>query len=159
MRIAVHDFGGYAFPFQLSRELANRGHDVVHLFPPELPGPKRFTSGDDTNGAFTIHPIALSRTFRKYSPARRLFAHRDYAADLIKAIRATRCDVVLSADTPIDIQYQLMNHCLWSSIPLLHWIQDLYCLAVQAVLSRKVGALERNSGSPLSGPGASCCRA
>src|SRR5579872_2179674 len=114
MRIGVHDFGGYAFPFQLSRELAKRGHEVTHIYPPEMPGPSRFASRSETNG-FTIHPIALSPTFRKYSPASRLLAHRGYAADLIAAIRATRCDVVLSADTPIDIQYQLMNYCLRSS--------------------------------------------
>jgi len=148
VRIAVHDFGGYAFPFQLSGELAHRGYDVVHLYPPELPGPKRIVNRDDSSGSFTIHPIALPHTFRKYSIARRLFAHREYAAALTAAIRAIGCDVVLSANTPIDIQYQLMNDCLRSSIPLVHWIQDIYCLAVKAVLSSKLGPL----GTMLAGP-------
>ena len=148
MRIAVHDFGGYAFAFQLSRELADRGHDVVHLYPPELPGPNRLSKRAE-NGSFTIHPIALPHTFRKYSPARRFLAHREYAAGLSAAIHSARCDVVLSANTPIDIQYRLMNQCLRSSIPLVHWIQDIYCLAVQAVLENRLGPLGRILAGPF----------
>ncbi len=30
MRILVHDYSGHPFQAQLSRELARRGHDVVH---------------------------------------------------------------------------------------------------------------------------------
>jgi colanic acid biosynthesis glycosyl transferase WcaI len=148
MRIAVHDFGGYAFPFQLSRELADRGHSVVHFYPPDLPGPHRLATKAE-NGSFTIHPIALPHTFRKYSPASRLLAHREYAAGLIAAIRAAQCNVVLSGNTPIDIQYQLLNQCLRSSIPLVHWIQDIYCLAVRAVLSNKFGSLGRILAGPF----------
>src|SRR5215469_14318441 len=127
MRIAIHDFGGYAFSFELSRELASRGHGVVYVYPPELPGPNRLAERAD-DGSFNIHPIALPPRFRKYSSVSRLLAHREYAAGLIGAIRAARCDVVLSGNTPIDIQYQLMKQCSRWSIPLVHWIQDIYCL-------------------------------
>jgi len=30
MRIGIHDFSGHPFQVQLSRELASRGHEVVH---------------------------------------------------------------------------------------------------------------------------------
>jgi colanic acid biosynthesis glycosyl transferase WcaI len=148
MRIAVHDFGGYAFPFQLSRELAGRGHSVIHFYPPGLPGPNRLAKRAE-DGSFSIHPIPLPQTFRKYSPANRLLAHRKYAAGLIAAVRAARFDVVLSGNTPIDIQYLLMNQCLRSSIPLVHWIQDIYCLAVKAVLAKKLGSLGRILAGPF----------
>ena len=32
MRIIVHDYAGHPFEVQLSRELAARGHDVLHLY-------------------------------------------------------------------------------------------------------------------------------
>ena len=32
MRILVHDYAGHPFQVQLSRELARRGHDVLHLY-------------------------------------------------------------------------------------------------------------------------------
>ena len=31
MRVVVHDYPGHAFPAQLARALAGRGHDVLHL--------------------------------------------------------------------------------------------------------------------------------
>jgi hypothetical protein len=31
MRVVVHDYVGYAFPAQLARALARRGHDVLFL--------------------------------------------------------------------------------------------------------------------------------
>lgn len=149
MRIAVHDFGGYAFTFELSRELADRGHEVVHLYPPDLPGPKRFVSQFGTSDNLTIYPLGLSDSFRKYSPARRLLAHREYARSLSSAIGASECDVVLSANTPIDIQYKLMNECRRLSVPFLHWIQDIYCLALRAFLTSKIGPLGKILSHPF----------
>ncbi len=32
MRIAVHDYAGFSFPLDLSIELSQRGHSVLHLF-------------------------------------------------------------------------------------------------------------------------------
>ena len=88
MRIALHDFGGYAFAFQLSRELADRGHQVVHLYPPGLPGPQRRAARPDPTRNWTTLAIDLPHSFRKYSATNRLLAHREYAARLISAIRA-----------------------------------------------------------------------
>ena len=32
MRIVLHDYPGHAFPVQLSRALAARGHQVLHIW-------------------------------------------------------------------------------------------------------------------------------
>ena len=32
MRIVIHDCAGHPFQVQLSRELAHRGHEVLHLY-------------------------------------------------------------------------------------------------------------------------------
>jgi hypothetical protein len=40
MKIVVHDYAGHAFPISLSRELAARGHDVVHAFASSLQTPR-----------------------------------------------------------------------------------------------------------------------
>ena len=40
MRILVHDYAGHAFPTSLSRELAARGHEVVHAFAGSLQTPR-----------------------------------------------------------------------------------------------------------------------
>lgn len=36
MRLNIHDFSGHPFQVQLSRELAGRGHFVVHGFSPQF---------------------------------------------------------------------------------------------------------------------------
>ena len=40
MRILVHDYAGHPFQVHLSRQLAFRGHDVLHAYFSENPGPK-----------------------------------------------------------------------------------------------------------------------
>jgi hypothetical protein len=32
MRLLIHDYAGHPFQVQLSRELARRGHSVIHAF-------------------------------------------------------------------------------------------------------------------------------
>src|SRR5580704_16816935 len=40
MRIVIFDFAGRAAPIQLSRSLAARGHDVLHLYSTDVQSPK-----------------------------------------------------------------------------------------------------------------------
>jgi glycosyltransferase involved in cell wall biosynthesis len=148
MRLAIHDFGGFAFVLQLSRELSRRGHDVVYFYASNLPGPHRLVRTAEGPG-FATHPIELAHSFRKYSPIRRLLAHRDYAARLTAAICASKCDLVLSANTPIDIQYRLMKDCQRLSIPVVYWLQDIYGLALEAFLGRKLGPVAKILARPF----------
>jgi len=141
MRIAVHDFAGHPFQVQLSRELASRGHSVMHLYLQELPGPKgplERAPGDPP--AFLPAPVCLGAPFEKYSMRKRHFAHRRYARALISLAQSYRPDVILSANTPIDVQYALVQESRRRGIGFVHWMQDLYCLAVRSVLTRKLGA-------------------
>lgn len=48
MKILVHDYPGYAFPIQLSRELAKRGHRVLHAFASQLQCIYNTESGGET---------------------------------------------------------------------------------------------------------------
>ena len=40
MKILIHDFAGHPFQMTLSRELANRGHDITHAYFAGDTGPK-----------------------------------------------------------------------------------------------------------------------
>jgi glycosyltransferase involved in cell wall biosynthesis len=97
-----------------------------------------------------ILPIPLSGRFRKYSPVRRLIAHRKYASDLRKLISANTPDIVLSGNTPIDIQIELLWYCRTRGIGFVHWVQDIYYRAVEFFLRRKLGAaFSRLLSAPL----------
>lgn len=142
MRILVHDFAGYSFPVQLGRELASRGHQVTQVYPEGLPGPKgRLARSAEDPELFRIEAIRLSSTFSKYSPVKRFLSQRTYAKDLKALIGKVQPDVVLSGDTPIDIQAELLWRCRRDGVRFVHWVQDVYYLAIHFFLQKQVGAL------------------
>jgi len=142
MRILVHDFAGHPFPVQLSRELAARGHRVVHLSAQGLEGPKGNLS-PTTNEAhdLIVRGVPLSGRFRKYSPWRRLIAQRQYALAVEKIIAEEEPDAVISGNTPTDVQVALLRFCRRNDIGFAHWVQDLYCQALEFFLRRHLGRL------------------
>lgn len=150
MRYLVHDFAGHPFQVQLSRQLALRGHQVTHAYPVGLPGPKgRLDRSASDPDRLSIVPIQLSGHFRKYSLLRRLVAQRKYASDLKKLILTEAPDVVLSGNTPIDIQAELLWCCRKRGIGFVHWVQDVYYRAVEFFLRRRLGTLSKVLVAPL----------
>jgi colanic acid biosynthesis glycosyl transferase WcaI len=142
MRILIHDFAGHPFQMQLSRQLATRGHCVTHVYAAGLPGPKGQLSTIASDPAcLSIHGIQLSSQFKKYSPHRRFATQRKYANDLKNVIQQTESDVVLSGNTPIDVQAELLWHCRKNSVGFVHWIQDIYCEALKFFLRRRLPLL------------------
>lgn len=150
MRLLIHDFAGHPFQVQLSRELALRGHEVAHVYPIGLAGPKgRLEGSVDDHAGFQIIGVQLPSWFRKYSPSRRFLAHRKYAADLKKLISERHVDAVLSGNTPIDIQAELLWYSKRRGIRFVHWVQDVYCYALEFVLRRRVGVLAKALAFPF----------
>jgi len=142
MRILIHDFAGHPFQVQLSRELARRGHSVLHAYLSDLPGPKGpLSPSPEDPPDFQCAAISLGAPLEKYSMVKRHFAHRRYARALAARIRGFAPDAVLSANTPIDVQHALLSHCQSHRIAFVHWMQDLYCLAVRNLIRRKLGPL------------------
>ena len=142
MRILIHDFAGHPFQVQLSRQLAGRGHFVTHVYAAGLPGPKgRLSTVASDPVWLSIRGIQLGSQFKKYSAQRRFITQRKYARDLKKVIRQTKPDVVLSGNTPIDIQAELLFYCRKNRVGFIHWIQDIYCQALKYFLDRRVPLL------------------
>jgi hypothetical protein len=137
MRILIHDFAGHPFQAQLSRHLAGRGHCVTHVYAAGLPGPKgRLSAIASDPTSLNICGIQLSSQFKKYSAHRRFVTQRKYASDLKILIQQTEPDVVLSSNTPIDVQAELLWCCRENRIGFVHWIQDIYCHALRFFLKR-----------------------
>jgi len=142
MRILIHDFAGHPFQVQLSRELARRGHSVLHAYLSDLPGPKGpLAPAPDDPADFQCEAITLGAPLEKYSMVKRHFAHRRYARALAGRVAGFAPDAVLSANTPIDVQHALLGNCRRDGIAFVHWMQDLYCLAVRNLIRRKLGRL------------------
>ena len=150
MHILVHDFAGYPFPVQLSRALASRGHKILHVHSAGLQGPKGALSArPEDPESFGIRAVPLARSFRKYSFHRRALAHYRYASDLMDVIAAEKPDVVISGDTPIDVQMRLQGFCRSKNVVFVHWIQDIYSKAVGFVLRQRFGPLGELAAGPF----------
>ncbi len=123
---------------------------MTHVYPLGLQVPKgRLQSSQTDSGNLSIRPVPLSGRFRKYSASRRFVAHRRYARDLKHILSRESFDVVLSGNTPIDVQAELLWHCRSNEVGFVHWVQDVYCRALEFYLRRKVGALAAAASAPF----------
>ena len=102
MKIVVHDYAGHPFQAQLSRELARRRHEVLHLHCATLRTPRGAVarSGADPP-SLTMAGVGLASEFPRYSLLRRPAAELRYGRRAIAAVERFRPDVVVSANTPL----------------------------------------------------------
>lgn len=140
LRVVVHDYVGHPFQVQLSRELARRGMDVLHLHC----GSFRTGKGavDDADDArLRVEGVTLSREFAKYSPWTRFRQEREYGLKASARIREFRPDAVLSANTPLFAQKRLLSETKRLGSRFVFWQQDLLGIGVRRVLERRYGLL------------------
>ena len=139
LRIMVHDFAGHPFQVQLSRALANRGHEVCHAYCASLTttptGALSIMEGDPKS--LTIKPLSLGEALEKYRFPKRWRQENEYGDILRDAIAGFRPDVVLSGNTPLDAQKKALKASRRRGIGFVHWAQDLIGLATHRLLNHK----------------------
>ena len=139
-RIAIHDFVGHPFQVELSRELARRGHDVLHLYCPDFEGPKgALRRGASDPVGFNILPVRIRGQYRKYSLVQRMIRERRYATDCVSEVVGFAPDVVLSGNALPQLQNWIRVPLQRLRIPFVAWIQDIYGLGIGVVLARMFG--------------------
>src|SRR5215471_9491707 len=126
MRVAVHDYAGHPFQVELSRELAYRGHDVLHLYSASITTPRgRLTKLPDDPRGFAIDAITVEERI----PRERLVARRRLEARhgtvVVERLARFAPDVVLSANAPLEAQRRIYDYCRRERIRFVYWLQDL----------------------------------
>jgi colanic acid biosynthesis glycosyl transferase WcaI len=138
LRIAVHDYVGHPFQVQLSRELARRGHDVLHLHFQSYPtGKGALERKSHDPQAFRVEGLGVSRTFNRYSLWRRPLHDRNYARAVVQALRDFGPDVVLSANTPLVSQWIILSECARSNVRFVFWQQDILSVGIKSIMKRR----------------------
>ena len=139
MRIVVNDYSGHPFQIELSRELARRGHAVLHLYSADFQTPKGdlIRKPDDPEG-FAIKGIALGEPFQKYDFVRRRGQEIRYAHLVVGELRSFRPDIMIASNNPLDAQKQIQDFCLRARIPFVFWLQDIYSNAIKSILGAKI---------------------
>ncbi len=142
MRIVVHDYAGHPFQVQLSRELAGRGHHVLHLYSGSTHTPRGPVEPRDSDpAAFSVDAVTLPEQVAKYSFVRRRRQEVEYGKRLVARVRRFEPDVVLSANTPLDAQARLQRFCAGEGVRFVFWMQDAFGEGVTRVLRRRLPVL------------------
>ncbi|MCB8878164.1 glycosyltransferase family 4 protein [Acidisoma silvae] len=138
MRVAIHDYAGHPFQFDLSRALARLGHEVRHFYFGDDPGPKgdRNLRFDDPSG-FSIEAIHIPLGYTKDRMLRRFAADQIYAVHAARRIAKFAPDIVVSGNSPLDVQRALRAATHRHGGTFVFWVQDFYGLAMQKLLARR----------------------
>jgi len=141
MRIAVHDYAGFSFPLELSRELSTRGHDVLHLFTEASGGPKAsFKAGG--NGKLQLVNIDIDRV-KKDNFLKRWLQERRYGDLAVNQLNKWQPDVIISTNTPLEAQKKIIGWAGKHVIPSVFWLQDLLSVAARSIISNVSQTLGR----------------
>lgn len=138
----LHDRSGVPFTIQLGRELASRGNDVLYSYGAFFQSPKGSFARRASDGPnFRIEAMQLSKPFQKYSLIRRRFQEIEYAHDLVQQINDYGPDILILAGAPPDALTVVYRKCRDLGIKMVLWVQDLYSVAIQRILNKKVPVL------------------
>ena len=143
MHILIHDYGGYSFPVDLSQELARRGHTVTHAYCSSLqttpPGIGR--ANRTAPPSYQLLPVSLGEPLNKYDFVKRWRQERKYGRRIAREASRLKPDLILSANTPLDAQNQLLQTSRRSGVPFIFWLQDLLGIASHRILKKKLHLL------------------
>jgi colanic acid biosynthesis glycosyl transferase WcaI len=138
MRIVVHDYAGHPGEVYMSRELARRGHDVLHLYAGSIETPRGELVKTPTDPpTFDVDGVFLTKPFLKHTYVRRQLQEIEYGRLLVDRIAKFKPDVVLSGNTPLFPQGRLIRKCRQWGVGFVFWVMDVYGLAVDAALRGK----------------------
>jgi glycosyltransferase involved in cell wall biosynthesis len=144
MRVLVHDYSGHPFQIQLSRELAGRGHDVLHQHFPDFQTPKAHMRRLDCDPpSFAVKAIELGEPFAKFSFVRR--QRQEVAYGLLSAgrLKIFRPDVVLCSNIPLDPLRIVQLAARDMGARFYVWLQDMYSVGMARILPRMLPIIGR----------------
>ena len=139
VRIVVHDYAGHPFQVQLSRQLAARGHDVLHLYCSSLTSSRGAVSlrpGDPATLA--IEPVDSGVPLAMYDPVARLRHERRYGRVVAGRLARWAPDAVLSANAPLLAQRAILRSSRQAGARFVFWQQDVISAAIDAEARRRI---------------------
>jgi glycosyltransferase involved in cell wall biosynthesis len=136
MRILVHDYSGHPFQAQLSRELARRGHDVVHSTCTAYVSGKGNLAGDASGLRFVT--IGDGTALRKEAYFHRLRQETLLGLELARQVRREKPDVAMLSNLPIPVLVVAAAVLRRLGIPWVLWHQDVTAVALKSFAAADV---------------------
>lgn len=139
MRLFLHDFTAYAYPTQLARELARRGHEVTFAYCPSNPfNPGGVTPRADDPQTLRLLPLPLAEPLEKFNFVKRFKQENAFGKMVARAVTDACPDAVLSSNAPLDVQRRLLRATKRMGVPFVFWLQDIIGIATHRLLRRKL---------------------
>lgn len=147
MKILLHDYSGKSAQFQIGRQLARRGHDVLYLHA-AFTGPKASLGRKPTDPAsFRVSEIKMKTRFQKDKYVRRQLQEIAYGKHLTARVRDFRPDLVICSDTPLFPLNNIRLYCRRARIPFVLWMMEMRGPIIRAWLNQKFSITGRLLGS------------
>jgi glycosyltransferase involved in cell wall biosynthesis len=139
LRILINDYCGHPFQVELSRELARRGHTVLHLYSADDQTPKGdLLRGEQDADGFDVLGISIGEKLQKYNNlARRRRQERAYGRLVCSRIDEWLPDMVVGSNNPLEAQNLIGNHCRRRGLPFVYWLQDVHSEAIRSFLGKR----------------------
>jgi colanic acid biosynthesis glycosyl transferase WcaI len=151
-RILLHDFSGHPFQLQLSRELAARGNEVLHVHCTSYATGKGATERKaDDPATFQVHGIDLGKEWNRYSWIRRLPEELGYGRRFVRCAEEFGPDVVISSNDPLFAKAVSARWCAKTETPWVFWLQDIYSVAMAGYARQQVPLVGRILGGAFQG--------
>ena len=150
MKLLIHDYAGHPFPVGLSRQLAINGHCVTHAFASQLLTPRGMLQrqkADPVSLEFAEVPMSPDYRANKYSFLKRLRYEREYGQELVRLVIDLKPDLILSGQTPSEPQLNMIRTANKLNIPVVSWVQDFYCKAVDKLARKKLPVVGAMAGA------------
>jgi colanic acid biosynthesis glycosyl transferase WcaI len=147
VRIVINDYLGQASQVQLSRALASRGHDVLHLYSADVQSPKAdLRRHPDDMESFSIEGLTLGSPPAQSFVRRRLREAR-FGRLVAERAMAHRPDVLLAGNNPLDVQRVVQSACRRVRIPFVYWMHEFYSVKIDQMIEDRSAILNLTIGS------------
>lgn len=138
VNLLLHDYAGHPFTFDLAKELARKKYRVTYIFTSANDTPKGDFS--NTNPNLTVVDIPVFKVQKGNFTQRALHEYL-YGKHFLKTVSDEKYDLIISANTPLQAQKQILRWASTRQIPFIFWLQDLLSSAAKSILPQRLGFL------------------
>ena len=139
MRVHIQDFCGHPFQVQMARELAARGHEVLHTYATQyVTGRGNLEVTSDDPPTLRIEGVTADVPMEKYSPVGRVRFELDYAKAMQRTIESFPADVVVLCNEPLLSATVLRRRFARTGQNWMLWHQDVISSAISDEVARKL---------------------
>ncbi len=139
--IAILDFPGHPFQFELSQHLAKvSGHKVSHFYNPKQLGPKSFFKNEKN-----LKVVQVPKKFSKNNFVR-LFDEIIYGVLIVSSLIKYKPKYIISSNMPLIPQFFILCFSKAYNVKFVFWLQDIISIAAKSILKKQNNILSNIVG-------------